>query len=530
MAVVDLWNRREMRSLYGTPDDDPFRYPRTHEEWQERYLYLIDAYNGETYSQELIKKLSLFRALDDNGQVLSLTRRMYRDRIFLVEVASSALALAEATLSPNEDADPEDVARAEAIWKRSKIARVGSRWAKLLAICGDYHVEAVRTVPRPGVVEAVLVGHRPDTVYTVYNALDNAPATATITHSLMGEVSVDIHGRAYEVGTISTYQRTLDADGVVARTMARGESGEPEVVLNQQASGPHSLGSIPLVHLVFVDGTHEGEHGLPVTHGIDRALAEVDSIASQVSAIGDRFANPKLAIFGAKVTEGDKLSLFGRVLNIFGSATAMANVDAKYLEPNLTGASVIIEHMEKVVESIRSTYPEFLFSAGGRAGLSGDALRLLATRYVTKYRQIRHSVYGAMEEAIAKAVALERGIPYDPERHPVKLDGPPLLPADIKAELEALAMAEPHLLKTDVIRRLQSLGLADDEMTPEEYVKRLAEQEGSRADALLTPDPTAPPPLPDDADPFAAPPAPPEEAELEEDEDPPTEEEPDDDE
>jgi hypothetical protein len=228
-------------------------------------------------------------------------------------------------------------------------------------------------------------------------------------------------------------------------------------------------------------------------------MAELDSIASQISAIGDRFANPKLAIFGAKVTEGDKLSLFGRILNIFGSAEAMANADAKYLEPNLTGASVILDHMQQQMDSIRATLPEYLFSGGGRAGLSGEALRLLATRYVTKYEGIRHGVYLALEEALAKAVALEKGAAYDPEMHPVRLDGPALLPADMKAELETLALAEPNLLKKDVVRRLQSLGFADDEMTPEEYLDLLNEEKGERAGALFTP---GSPAAPDASDPF----------------------------
>ena len=123
---------------------DPFRLPRSHEEWVALYQYRLDAYYGETYTQTLIKDLQLFRALDDNGKVIAITRRLFRDVTFVVDVATSALALDQLTLTPTDGASQADADLARAIWKRSQPERFAEGWARTLTACGDFALEPVR--------------------------------------------------------------------------------------------------------------------------------------------------------------------------------------------------------------------------------------------------------------------------------------------------------------------------------------------------------------------------------------------------
>ena len=497
---------RDHRSLLTT--DDPFGWPGTPEGWQERYQYLLDAYHGENYSTQLIKDLQLFRALDDNGKVIAQTRRLYRDRVFLVDVAAAALAISQVTLTPADGALEADVAEAEAIWQRSEMASQGDVWSKVAALYGDLFIEPVRmSSAKPYNVE--LVSHDARTVLLEYDPiLGRRISRAIITHEVLGEASVDAQGNVTESGSTDTYQRELSPTAIsIARTRYNARNDEREALEDAEGeggAGEHGLGVVPIAHGRFTPSPMEPEHSLPVTHGLDRPEAEINSLASQISAVGDRYGSPKLLVVGVKMSDGADVLNMGKVINVYGgSADAMKGVDARYLEPSLSGVSEIRAQMERLIDDVRATYPEFLFSSS-TANLSAEALRLLATRYEVKYGPggVRGRIYGAIEKALAMGVAMAQNRPYDPLRHPVKLSGPPLLPADIEAALRVITAARTGGLITmeDAVQRVQELGLADRDATPEQYVTRLEEQAAARAPIPMGEDPDDEPTEDDDGE------------------------------
>ena len=494
------------RALLTT--DDPFGWPGTPEGWRDRYQYLLDAYHGETYSPQLIKDLQLFRALDDNGKIIAQTRRLFRDRVFLVDVAATALAIGQVTLTPVDGAPAADVQEAMDIWARSEMTEQGDVWGKNAAIYGDLFIEPIRTSKaKPYGVE--LVSHDARTVLLEYDpVMGRRISRVVITHELIGEASVDPQGYATESGTMDTYQRTLNPRSItIERTRYNARNDAREAVEDEEGeagAGKHGLGVTPVAHGRFSPSPMEPEHSLPVTHGGERAWAEIDSLASQISAVGDRFANPKLMIKGVKVGEGADLFNIGKILNLYGgSKDAMANTDAQYLEPSLAGLGQVRAQMERLIDDTRATYPEFLFAKG--ANLSGDALQRLETRFVAKYGDdggVRSRIYGALEKAIAMGVALAQNRPYDPLRHPVTLSGPPLLPADTADVLKVVTDARTAGLITmeDAVQRVQEIGLADRDATPEEYVQRLDEEKAAAEPIEMGEDPDDEPTEDDDGE------------------------------
>jgi len=482
MAVVTYLSRGLAAS---TTLSDPFAWPGSEEAWGERYQFLLDAFHGENYTAAMIKSLQLFRALDENGEIIAQTRRLYRDRQFLIEVATDALAICQLTLQPTEGTPEADVQLARDIWARSEMAAKGDDIGQQAAIYGDIFLEPFRNNPQqPYDVE--IASHDARTVYIEYDPTRGRRIDrATITHEIAGIADVDAYGNVTEIGASTRYQRYLLPDTlqqVVTSFSAASEQREPTIESDAEPL-PHGLGVTPLVHGRFTTSPEQPEHSLPVTHGFDRPEAEVNSLASQISAIGDRYGNPKLFIKGVKVSADSQISLFGRIINIFGgSKEILAASDAKYLETSLAGVGEIRDQMESLIASVRLTYPEFMFS-GSTANLSAEALRLLTTRYETKYNAIRRRIYGALEKCLAMGVAMEQGRPYDPTRHPVTLLGPPLLPADVLARLAELEAAQRlgSISRVDVVRRTQALGLVDPEADPEDYAAQLDADAAARA-------------------------------------------------
>lgn len=484
MSYNDPLADRRLTVLQGGSDDFT-AYPATQAGWINRYQYLIDAYHGETYTQQQIKELSLFRALDDDGKVIALTRRLHRDLQYLIDTARDALAVSQVTLQRAPGASEADYRRALQIWERSEVDTQGAVWSFLLACTGDLYLEAARI--EAGSPAVSLISYPPQNVYLEYDITTGRRITrAIITSDILGEATVDAQGNVTEEAALYTYQRTLTADEIrVSSKLPSSPEGREQQALDAAASGPHGLGVVPLVHVRCIPTVYP-EHSLPVTHGIDRGLAEVDSLASQISAVGDRFGNPKPYLFGAKLGDGSAISRFGRWINAWGNNAD--KISAGYLEPTMDGIARLQDALERLIRDIRLTFPEFLFVGGGStAGLSGEALRLLATRYEAKYRDIRSRYYGGLERALAIAVALESRAEYDPTRHPVKIEGPPLLPTDTRAVLESLKMASDlgALSRLDAIQQVQALGLASSEVSPEDYAGLVAEEEMGQAASLL---------------------------------------------
>ncbi len=477
MGSGDPLADRRLALLQGGTEGADSAYPATHAGWEARYQYLIDAYHGENYSQSMIKRLNLFRALDDDGKIIGLTRRLHRDIQFVVDTGRGALSLSGVTLQRREGATDAEYAAAEAIWARSSILTMGSVWSLTLACMGDLFIEAARVTP--GSQDVSLIGYRPDAVYTEYDlATASRLIRAVISTDVIGEAEVDVYGNVAEAGALYTYQRTLTpTDIAVASELPPTAEGVAQRQIDASATGPHGLGVVPMVHVRCIPTVH-AEHSLPVTHGIDRGLAEVDSMASQISAVADRFANPKPYLFGAKIGDQGAISRFGRWINAWGNNSD--KISAGYLEPSMDGISRLHEALERLIRDIRVTFPEFLFVGGGStANLSGEALRLLQSRYVAKYEDIRGRYYAGLERALAMGVALQLRQRYDPSRHPVSIEGAPLLPGDKKMELETLTLARGlgAINQVDLIRHTQRLGIASEELTAEDYLEEMLSPE-----------------------------------------------------
>ena len=473
----DPLSDRRLALLQGGTDNADNAYPSNHAGWQARYQYLIDAYHGENYSQHMVKRLSLFRALDDDGKIIALTRRLHRDIQFVVDTGRTALSLSAVTLQRAEDSTDEEFEAAQAIWARSSIPSMGSVWSLTLACMGDLFIEAACATP--GSMDVSLVGHMPLSVYTEYDlATGSRMIRSIISSDILGEATVDVHGNVQEAGALYTYQRTLTAEAIeVASELPPTTEGARQRELDLAASGPHGLGVVPLTHIRCIPTVYP-EHSLPVTHGIDRGLAEVDSMASQISAVADRFANPKPYLFGAKIGDQGAISRFGRWINAWGNNSD--RISAGYLEPSMDGISRLHDALERLIRDIRLTFPEFLFVGGGStANLSGEALRLLQSRYVAKYQDIRARYYAGLERALAIGVSLQLRREYDPSRHPVTIEGPPLLPGDVKSELEALTLARGlgAINQVDLIRHSQRLGIASEELSAEDYLEDMLSPE-----------------------------------------------------
>ena len=459
--------------VYQGGVDDLTAYPATHLGWVNRYQYLLDAYHGETYPQHQCKELNLFRALDDDGKIIALTRRLHRDIQYIVDTGRQALALGQLTLHRTEGTTDAEYQSALDIWARSMPASQGSVWSLLLCCTGDLYLEAARVTP--GSMAVSLLSYSPDKVYTEYDiAAGIRMVRAIVTSDVMGEAQVDVDGNVTEAAALYRHQRTLTAEDItVEAELPRTVEGDTQRELDRAASGPHGLGVVPLTHIRCIPTVYP-EHSLPVTPGIDRGLAEVDSMASQISAVADRFGNPKPYLFGAKIGDSSALGRFGRWINAWGNNSD--KISAGYLEPSMDGVTRLQEALERMIRDIRLTFPEFLFVGGGStANLSGEALRLLQSRYEAKYLDIRARMYAGLERALAIGVALEQRREYDPTRHPVRISAPPLLPADKKAELEALTLARGlgAISPVDLVRHLQRLGLASDDVPADDYLSDL---------------------------------------------------------
>ena len=481
---ANAWESRHL--LLKARGDDLLGYPDSHQAWQDRYQLLLDLAHGNDYTQDVVKQESLFRAFDDAGEVIGMTRAYYRDRLFVIEVAVAALAIGELVLNPSEleGVTEDEVERAKAIWKRSE---PDDDWSLTLAAAGDLFIEAARADADSD--QVTLIAHPVQNTVPVYGMVHRSRLErVTITSSVVDDPQVDYQGNVTESATTYTHQRTLDRQEIsVAAVYPPDAEGQEQRRVDERASGPHRLGVVPLVHARCIPAAYP-EHSLPATHGMDRGIMLADSLMSQIKAVGDRFANPTPYLFGANLGGNDSMiSRFGRWLNIFGG-DGKVQPEVGYLEPTMAGIAELREQLSELLAEIRATLPEFLFNTKSIANTSSDALQLLATQYERRYGAIRSRLYRALEKALAIGVALELGRPYDPARHPVVLEGPPLLPANVLKKLQELALAKDlgALSHVDAVRHSQALGLASPEEDAADYAALVAEDQMGVATALMS--------------------------------------------
>lgn len=443
-------------------------YPSSHEEWCQRYERLEAAYLGDSYTEGEIRENRLFRALDTDGEVIAETRRLTRDVAHVVDTDAQAIVRGRLVLEADSGSD-SDLADGEEVWRRSRVRQHAGRWARRNAILGDLHLEAARDVDG----SARILAYDPSHVVLTYDAQTGSEIErAVITVRYFDPPAVDSYGGVSDVNTVShVYQRVIDRDGVLVTVDGQAAPG----------SGPHRLGCVPLVHVPFIPWK-EPEHGLWAATGLEAPLAYIDSILTQILAIGNRFGNPILWTRGFKLGGSSDVFKHGYVISGLNAGGGGANpADMGYLEYH---AEIVrlLEAAQASRDYARETLPEFLFTDSG-ANASGEALNYRASAFVSKMEEIRGRWYDALCRVTQYAVAMDRGQAHDPDVDLYRIDAPPVLPVNTRAELMNLHDVLDHkgLTRVDYVRHLQRLAIVPADVDPEEYAIEVQDESADRA-------------------------------------------------
>ncbi|KKM20479.1 hypothetical protein LCGC14_1645040 [marine sediment metagenome] len=463
---------------------NPLNYPQGHEEWVAWYNFRFDAYVGQPYTTEQVINLRGFRALDESGEIIGIMQRVTRDVQHVVDTDAQALAGREWMLEiddPDGSAatgdSPEAIARLEAgkaVWSRSKVQEEKGSWARVGASLGDIMFEPVRTNGKAP-FETKIVAYDPRHVRLEY---DDATGTvlekATITIPFFDAPDISAMGEVVDAPTGHVYQRILTWEDIT-ETLDGKDTGQ---------SGPHKLGVVPMVHLPFIKYV-EPDHGLWAASGLDMALVLIDSLMTQVQAIGNRFANPILAAIGVKVEAGADLLKVGRI----ASGIPLGG-DLKYVEATMTGLATLLAAAQAELEQVRETLPEFLFTESG-ANSSGSALNFRAAAFVLKMNEVRGRWYSGFARLVEMAVALDENRALDETDTMLKVTSQPVLPVNVESELKVINEARDKggLLQADYVGHLKRLGIVPANVDAAQYAEAVkAEAAGAQSgetEALL---------------------------------------------
>ena len=440
-------------------------YPSTEAGWRERYFSLQRAYEHGEYGDGEVKAAHLWAARGDDGKVIDIARRLFGFFRFICDVDARALIGPKGLTLEVEGADDAALlAKGEAVWRRSRLKQAVRRWARLTAVCGDFYVEAVRdsaTAP----FRTRMVGYPADWVTPQYDDTGERLISVEIAFVYMETPAANTP--ALRSAVQHSYRRVIDAERVTVYV-------DDKVVSSQ----PHYVGRAPVVHMMWAPWIAP-EHSLPAAHGLDAAVARLDSFAAQMGAVANRYADPKTVVTGATVGAGGDLGAFGRIISA-------PNPDAKvaYLETAATAVGPLLDVMREIMAHIRETAPEFLF-ADATATESGTARAYKAAALEMKIGEVRGHWFAALAEITGIAVAMDDNAIYDPERYPFDIDAAPFIQPDVDAVVQTLVSASPYLLKRDVVRKLQAIGLADDDMSVDDYVTALMDEVSRAAGPTL---------------------------------------------
>ena len=444
-------------------------YPDNEEGWKEVYDFRWQCVLQYPYSAETQKAEHLFRAFDDQGNEIDQTRRLFRFFAFICETDAR-------TLSPGlvlEASDKKLLGAGEQVWRRSRMGEQLGVWFHELTVLGDGWVEAVRMSPKPP-HRTRLVHYDPRHVTPFYDV-------ETGTELERVEIEIDYMDRPLEGGipgeeTTHSYKRVLTRTRIDVY-----RNGE----LMQAESGEHGLGEVPAVQLRCIPWDRSG-HSLCAASGVERALMFMDSLVTQGKAIGTRWANPTTIFYGFKVGDPSSAAAFGRMIN-----GAPKDGRAEHLEAKAASIDQLLKLQQEVASHIREVSPEFLFSDSG-ARESAEARSLRGQAFEAKMLDMRDRNYAALRRVIAMAVAMEERQRWDPDRYDrFRIDAPPILPRNVKAELEALDLIKGDLKRADRIRHLQRLGLVDATVDPEKYAAEVQDEQAVVASQFFTEPPAA---------------------------------------
>lgn len=448
-------------------------YPETEEGWFDRYDSLLRAYEHGGYSESEVKAYHLFRAVDDAGDEIDMTRRVYQAYRFIVDVDTRGFLGSGLTLEERAGAGRSSLPMAETIWRRAQFSEHLGRQIRSLATMGDYWYEVQLTEAG----KARIVAYDPRCVTAYYDAVDGRTLEKVVFH-----INQLDEPRTRGIGLqpddrITTWKRTVTPTTITEEMNGR-----------VTRSRTHTLGVVPAVQLRWCPWTAP-EHSLPAPHGVEQAVVRIDSFLTQVSAIANRHAHPTLALLGARVAAGANVQL-GRVISGLPEGG-----DAKYLEMGGNGIGAIREVVGDIMAHVRETAPEFLF-ADSAAGESGEARSYRAAAFAMKIEEVRGSNLPALARLFGMAVAREEGRPYDPEADRLMLQAPPVIAPHVPSELASVkTMLDMGILKrSDAVRHAQRLGLIDRSADPEAYAVEAGDERAARAQAFMTePEPAAQP-------------------------------------
>lgn len=434
-----------------TRDRSVSPYPSTTAEWRDRYDALLRAYEQGNYSDAEVKADKLFQANDDSGKLIDMARRLFGFFRFITDVDAWAIVGPKGLTLETDDVAPVGALLAgELVWRRTRIAQVVGHWARMTACQGDYYVEAVRQSSTPP-YRVKLVGYLASDVVPVYDVTGTELVSVTIE-------TVYTDGGDYDDAVKHTYKREVDAVEVV------------EYVDGKETSrAPHRAGRVPVVHLSWTPWIAP-DHGLPAAHGLDAAIARLNSFAGQVGAIGNRYADPKTVIRGATVGSSSDLGLFGRVIS-----GLPADGGVEYLEPRLSAIPPLLDALREVIQHIRETAPEFIF-AESSAAESGTARSYRAAALEMKIGEVRNRWLPAIAEITGVAVAMDQGRAYDEAVDAFEVQAAPFIAPNVMQEVDVLMAAQSYLRRADIVERLQSLGIASDALTVEQYLAALDDE------------------------------------------------------
>jgi hypothetical protein len=201
----------------------------------------------------------------------------------------------------------------------------------------------------------------------------------------------------------------------------------------------------------------------------------LDSFATQVGAISNRYGNPLLMVKGARLGAGTESGLFGRIFN-----AVPADADIKYVEAGATAVGPILDVMKEVIAHVRETSPEFLF-AESSAQESGEARSYRASAFELKINEARSINLPELATITAYAVAMERNEVHVEGRYPFRIDTSPVLPRNLVVDLDILERASKWMTMEDQIRYLQARGIIGTEHDPGEYATRVTEERSALA-------------------------------------------------
>ena len=429
------------------------KYPTSHEGWVDLYLRRFNAFLSEPYTVAEVQAMGLFRQLDTTAteEVLATTQRVSRDFQFVVEQGIGCTLRGGLVL----DGDKGDVTKGEAVWRRSKLLqRIGG----ILRTCyplGDVFVESVRREDG----KTVMVDYNPTTVEVEYDDLGLEIERAQIVIPSMANGYI-----------IEREIRTLDRENVTREIITQGGARTKETL-------PHGLKNrVPLVHLRATPFA-EPEHSLTIAPSIESALGMVDSMFSQQHAVGTRFGNPLLAMFGFNIPEDADVFKLGRFLD-----GIPADGDARFLEPDASVIRFMMDAVKQEREAYRATLPEFLLSeAGGNE--SGKARQYRAQSLVMKYEEIRGRIFKDIADLTAICVAMDARKAWNDEQDMFSVDAGPILEADTAGTIENLSKlkADGVLSHVDYVRAVQRMGFIPDDADPETYAREVLDERADTA-------------------------------------------------